>query len=200
MKWLTAFFAALLLAAGPASAGERIAVAPLGVALTAPDGWERITAAEASAHLADVRFSRSDFQQQASRAGRPVISIRRVIAPGYVGPVPMLNLLFLPLIVDRTPLEVMQRTVRVAGEALGQIEVLDAPHEVRISGLPAAHARIAYTVQQGGVSSRGISEYWVVIRGRYVFAFSSGYGRDEPPATRAAIQAVIDSARIDPDH
>jgi hypothetical protein len=95
-------------------------------------------------------------------------------------------------------MEVMERTARVGRRGLPGMEILEAPHPVRVSGRPAAHMRVAYPVKQRGIRVRGISEYWVVVRGGFYFAFTSGYGPDEPPATRAAILAAIESVRLDP--
>lgn len=199
MRWLGPLLLAMVaLAPAPARAGERISLNGLGIALTAPDGWQRISAEEAVAHLPDIRVGSAEYRREVSRIPRPIIALRKAPPAQYAGPVPILNVLFSELVVDRTPMQVLERTVRVSRRALGDVQILQAPHRVRVSGLPAAHMRVAYSVEQRGIRVRGISEYWVVVRGGYYFAFSSGYGPDEPAATRAAILAAIESVRLDP--
>jgi hypothetical protein len=198
MRWLSALLALAASAAAPARAGERISLPRLGIALTAPDGWERISPEEAVANLPQTGRDRAGYQREISRIRRPIIALRRTASAQPGMPMPILNVLFNQLIADRTALEVLQRTARVSRGALADLRFLDPPHSVRISGLPAAHMRIAYRLEQGGDRISGISEYWVVVRGGYFFSFSAGYGPDEPRATRAAIQAAIDGVRIEP--
>jgi hypothetical protein len=56
--------------------------------------------------------------------------------------------------------------------------------------------RVAYTIGRDGLMARGISEYWIVVRGAYYFSFSCGYSPNDPPETRAAILGAIESVRI----
>jgi hypothetical protein len=204
MRWLCALLAVAALAPAPAQAqaqaqaGERISLPRLGIAMTVPDGWQRISPEEAIAHIADTSTVRAAYRREVGRAGLPAIALRKAPLAEYAGPVPILNVLFQELVVDRTAMEVMQRTARVSRRAIAGLEILEAPHAVRISGRPGAHMRVAYTTEQGGIAARGISEYWVVVRGGFYFAFTSGYSPDEPPATRAAIHAAVASVRLDP--
>lgn len=197
MNKLILLLAGLLCLGSPARAEERVDLPELGISVTAPDGWQRISGDRALAHLRDIRLEREEFQKRLAQGSEPIVSLRKRWDRG--GLVPIVNFGFNPIagLGGRTPVQFLERTAEVASQALGDFEILEAPREVRVSGLPAAHMRIAYTQTQQEVRRPSISEYWIIPRGAYYFFIGTGYADREDAVTRREIKSIIDSIAIE---
>jgi hypothetical protein len=194
------FLAALLLWSLPASAGERIYVPALGFEIEAPEGWQQISGEEAYAHHGRVRLDDAELQRlMGARSQLPVLSLRRIVPRG-ASIIPTLNVSIRPQAVfaGDDPVQVMERTVRVASRAFADLEVLDAPQPTVIAGLSGARLRFAYTLTMDGRSVASISEFWIVSRGDHYIYMAVGYAADEPASTREAILAAVRSVTIAP--
>jgi hypothetical protein len=199
MRWLLSLLAAALLIAAPARAGERISVDGLGFAITAPDHWQRVPVDQALAHLREVRVDNDELQRQLSQTRAPIVALRKYPLT-HEGPIPILNVGFRAAgsLAGETPIQILEHTVRVARRAFPDLEVLEAPSAVTISGFPGAHLRVVFTQTQRDMPWRNISDYWVVPRGDYYFFVSTGYSPDEPAITREEILAAVASIVIEP--
>jgi hypothetical protein len=156
-----------------------------------PDGWRRISAEEDSENLNRVRYGSPEFQQAVARRSHLPIVVFHKYPSDHPGVNPTLKILFMPMQPFRTTADLLSAVLRISREGFPDFALVEPPTEVIVSGLPALHARVTYTMQIDGGALPTISEIWLVQRGDYVFSIGIGYSPDEPAATRAEFRAAV---------
>jgi hypothetical protein len=78
------------------------------------------------------------------------------------------------------------------------LSVEQGPVETTVSGLPAAYAKLNYTMSAGGMQFPITSELWIVPRGKFFFLIGAGTRQDEATGTRAEIRSILESVKIAP--
>jgi hypothetical protein len=81
--------------------------------------------------------------------------------------------------------------------AFADAKVVQTPMEVTISGLKAAYARIDYTLRTGGEEFPTASQLWIIPRGDFFFIVGAGTRQDEKSGSRAEIDVIVKSLRLD---
>lgn len=192
-----AIAAALLVMAAPAVAalGERIAAPVGGISIEKPAGWSVLPPDEALRNIRSIDFDTPG----ASRALRgPLITLTKypLSRPG-VNPTVKINYHNFPAARELGPDGVAKLMVDDLRRSLGEITILDAPSALQVSGMPAGHLRVGYTLRRGEAAVPTISEIWVVLRGSGFFVIGAGYAPDEPAATHGEIEAAVASVKIE---
>jgi hypothetical protein len=202
MKRFLMAVAAALLVAGPrpAFAQERVTAPIGGISIEKPGGWRIVPPSEAVANLGKIEFATPE--QRARVVGDdpgPLITFLKY-PDTHPGIIPTIKVNYRPApgigrVGAKGILNAMIETLRTG---FGAAQILDAPTDVMLAGQPAAHMRVAFTINANGDSLPTISEMWVIPRGNYMLVIGVAYADDEPAATHAEILAAIASVRIQP--
>jgi hypothetical protein len=202
MKRFVMAAAAALLVAGSApafaQARERVTAPVGGISIEKPTGWFTVPPGDAIANLRKVEFDSPAFQQRLQQAAsEPLIVFTKypVSHPGLI-PTIKVNYRRIPDNKRIGAVGVLNAVIDAMRQGFGTVDILDAPTETRVGGLPAAHMRVAYVMTSQGEKLSAVSEMWMIPRGDYVLIVGVAYSPDEPAPVRDEILAAVGSVQI----
>lgn len=186
--------AALLAVAAPAmaAAGERIAAPVGGISIEKPAGWSMLPPDATLRNIKEI-----DFDTPLRPANAPLITLTKypLSHPGII-PTIKVQYHYFPGATALGPEGVAKLMIGDLRRSLGDLTVVDEPAAIQVSAMPAAHARVSYTLRRGKESLGSITELWVVNRGNGFFVIGAGYAPDEPAVSLSEINAALASVRI----
>jgi hypothetical protein len=181
-----------------ASAQERVNLPSAGLSLDRPAGWHTGTMADVQRNRENVRLADAEFQAaMVSRSALPIVLLTR-----YPEPHPSLN----PSIqvtlrpgLTGTPVELLTVALEPMRKAMANYRVVSPVHSVKVSGWPAAHVRVTYTLRSAaGQNFDVLSRLWLIPRGRLMFLVGMSGGQTGVDVCEAEFTSVLSSIDIQP--
>ncbi|HMA73939.1 MAG TPA: hypothetical protein VKP67_21020 [Xanthobacteraceae bacterium] len=165
-----------------------------------PAGWSFLTAEQNIAAVKGLQFSDKELQEAWEKyTTAPLVAMAKYPEPfADVNPSFKVNIKPFGLFKGKDAKEIAAAILSVLQRALKDIEVVQPASDVTVSGLKGAYMRLNYTAQMEGRQVAGTSELWIVPRGDYFFMMGAGTRPDEKTGTRAEIQKIVATVRIDP--
>ncbi|MFS0738158.1 hypothetical protein ABC347_14005 [Sphingomonas sp. 1P06PA] len=170
-----------------------------GVRVTMPDGWVAVTAEQNRETLSRAEIRDMDFAAAVARyATVPMFAFARYPEPfDDLNPSFKINLRPAGAFVGRSGVQIIEAMVPGLEKAFGAMPVIP-PHATTVSGLPAGHVRIDYELVADGRNFPVSSDLWVVPHGSHFFIIGTGIRQDERTGSRADVERIVASLRIDP--
>ena len=179
--------------------GERFENTTAGIALTRPPGWHTVSLETVQKNREKVRLPDKELEQALqTRATAPLFAFMK-----YPEPHPTLN----PSIqITLRPLGGLaaSRPAAIMKMALGPMQsnfpdfVLERPiADVRVSGLPAAHARATYTLTTDAGQFKVRTRIWVVTRGPFMFLIGMSGPAGGPDMSEMEFATALASIQIE---
>lgn len=203
MKMFTLILAALALAVPAITAHADDATEfrneTAGIALTRPAGWHTLSAAQNMENIKAMKLGDAELHARMQQyATAPLLAIAKYKEPfDDVNPSFKINLKPYGNLRGIPAPELIKLVLPQFQKAFKDFAVVQAPIEVRVSGIQSAYARMSYTMElPDGRSFPTSSELWIVPHGDYFFMIGAGTRQDEKTGTRAEIQSILDSIRI----
>jgi len=170
-----------------------------GLEVTKPAVWVFLTAEQNADNLKRTELSDQEFRAaMAKYATVPMVAMAK-----YPEPYPDLNPSFkvnmrsLGDLKGSSAVEITNLVVPQLQRAFADAKLVQPPKEVTISGLKAAYARIDYTLRAGVEQFPTASELWIIPRGDFFFIVGAGTRQDEKSGTRAEIETIVKSLKLD---
>ena len=172
-----------------------------GFEITKPDDWQFSTAEEHLDKLKTMKLEDAEFQKRMiERSRKPLVVLMKHPEP-HDDLNPTIKVTFRPLgtLQGKTATELLAGVLPYMKTAFKNFRIVTAPKSTTVSGLPAAHAVIEYDLEStDGFSFATTSELWLVPRGEYLFILGSGTRTDEKSGSRAEIQKILETVKIEP--
>jgi hypothetical protein len=169
-----------------------------GISVTKPPHWVYVSAALRREYLERVDLGDAEFEQiMRQRSTAPLVSMAR-----HAEPFDDLNPTF--QITERpaenpgklTTLELMRIMLERMAATFRHAVVEEAPREEFLCGLPAAYARLDYTVRANDEEFPTASQMWLVSRGESLIIIGASTRQDERTGKRDEIEAIFRSVKI----
>ncbi len=182
------------------AAGVQLSFPALGISIERPSDWQ-VGALEDSLSAADAkRLDETGVTEFLNRNGnRPVLSLSQY-PQGHEGVNPTVRISLRPLgtaaALDARGL--LEKALPAIVKSFPDAVVKVAPHEALIGKVPAAFARIDYTlpVNAAGDKAAVTSDIWVVKRQGHALVVGAGYAAGDQAAAEA-IAAIVGTIKVD---
>ena len=183
-----------------AQPGETVVNKTLGLEVTKPAGWQFLTAEANAENLRSVHPDDKELQEAFRKyATAPVVAFSKFAEPyPDLNPSFKINVRPLGQLAGRSAKEILAIVLPTLNRIFPDLKVEQEPTETVVSGLPAAYARLQYTLVAGEQRFATVSELWIVPRKSYFFMIGAGTRQDEANGTRAEIQSILATVKIDP--
>jgi len=170
-----------------------------GLEVTKPAAWVFLTAEQNADNLRRTELSDQEFRvAMAKYATAPMVAMAKYREPyPDLNPSFKVNMRSLGDLKGSSAVEIINLVVPQLQRAFADAKLVQPPKEVTISGLKAAYARIDYTLRAGGEQFPTASELWIIPRGDFFFIVGAGTRQDEKSGTRAEIEAIVKSLKLD---
>jgi len=165
-----------------------------------PAGWSFLTADQNAAAVKGLQLSDKELQEVMEKyATAPLVAMTKYPEPfADVNPSFKVNIKPFGPFKGKDAKEIAAAILPILQRALKDVEVVQPASDITVSGLKGAYMRMNYTAQMEGQQVAGTSELWIVPRGDYFFMMGAGTRPDEKTGTRAEIQKIVATVRIDP--
>jgi len=197
--FLAALPLALIATVGIAQPTETIVYETLGFKVNKPAGWHTLSA-EANAENLQRAFGQgTDLQQAIARnANVPLVAFTKFAEPyPDLNPSFKMNVRPLGALEGKSAREILALILPTLSQAFPDAKIDQQPMDTVIDGQPAGYARVIYTLKVGTDQFPTASELWIVPRKSHLFIIGAGTRQDERTGTRAEIQSIISTIRID---
>jgi hypothetical protein len=171
-----------------------------GLQMSKPDDWHYVTAAQNLANIKALKLSDEEFHAAMQNyATAPLVAITKYKEPFEdVNPSFKINIKPYGQLKGRKPGDLITMLIPQFERAFKSFQVVQAPTDVVVSGIPSAYARMNYVMETpDGVFFPITSELWIVPRGDYFFMLGAGTRQDEKTGTRKEIESILDSVKIE---
>ncbi|MES2754320.1 MAG: hypothetical protein V4659_06610 [Pseudomonadota bacterium] len=171
----------------------------VGIEVNQPAGWTVLTAEANAANLRSVQPENKDLQEAfAKYASAPVIAFTKYAEPyADLNPSFKVNLRPVGQLAGRSASEILTVVIPALRYAFSDLRIDQEPVSTTVGGRAAAYARFTYTLAARGQKFATTSELWIVPRGSYFFMIGAGTRHDEANGTRAEIQSILSTVKID---
>ena len=166
-----------------------------------PPGWSFLTADQNAAAVKGLQLSDKELQEAMEKyTTAPLVAMMKYPEPfDDVNPSFKVNIKPVGPFKGKDAKEIAAAILPVLQRALTDVVVVQPASDITVSGLKAVYMRVNYTAQMTeGRQLAGTSELWIVPRGDYFFMMGAGTRPDEKTGTRAEIQKIVATVRIDP--
>ena len=170
----------------------------VGLEVTKPAGWKHLTAEANAANLRNIQMDDKEFQEAVAKyATAPIVAFSKYAEPYQdLNPSFKINLRPSGQFAGRKATDILSVVLPTLKKAFGDLVVQEGPSETIVSGLPAAYARMNFTMSAGGAQFPTTSEIWIVPRGNFFFLIGAGTRQDEANGTRAEIRSILEGVTI----
>jgi hypothetical protein len=180
----------------PVHGQDRIENTNAGVSLDRPQGWQTATAADVQANRERVRLSDPEFQRaMVTRSALPVIVLMKYPEP-FGGLNPSIQIT-LRQALKGTPTQLLTGALATMQRGFADLSIVEPVQATTVSGLPAAHVRVTYTLRAGTQAAPVLSRLWLVPRGSLMFLIGMSGTQSGPDVCESEFGAVLRSIRID---
>ena len=178
--------------------GETITIPTVGLTVVRPPGWSTITAAENIRNIRSVEMDDPELQELAARySTTPIVAFAKYKEPyDNLNPSLKINVRSLGAFAGHAPEDILEAALPTFNRMFGDLHVEVAPTRTTLSGKPAAHAKLSYTLRAQGRVIPTISEIWVVPSGPIFFMIGTGTRADETNGSRAEVHAIVESIKV----
>jgi hypothetical protein len=196
MRTWTAFtFVAAISFSSHIAAQDRLNYPAAGITVDRPTGWQEATLEQIQANRERTRLSDPELQRAlATRSAMPIVAFMKYSEP-HSGLNPAVQITLRPTLAG-TPSQLLTVALEPMQRAVQDFRLITPVQATEVDGWPAAHARVAYTLQNAaGQRFAVLSRLWVVPRGRLLFLIGmsgSPAGSDLCEDDFAAVLASID--------
>ncbi len=183
-----------------AAGGVMLSFPALGISIERPADWQ-VGALEESLSAADAtRLDETGVGAFLNRNGnRPVLSLSQY-PQGHEGVNPTVRVSLRPLgnVADLDARALLEKALPAIVKSFPDAVVKVAPHEAMIGKVPAAFARIDYTlpVDKAGDKASVTSDIWVVKRPGHALVIGAGYAAGDQAAAEA-IATIVGTIKVD---
>jgi hypothetical protein len=172
----------------------------VGFSITKPDSWQFFTAEQNLENLKRMQLKDEEFRELMVKYSQaPLVAMTKYPEP-YDDLNPSLKVNVKPLgnLKGMDPKGIVKVATGPLKNVFKDFEIKVPPTDVIVSGLRGAYVQFNYSVSiPDGRSFPTTSELWIVPRGDYFFMIGAGTRQDETTGTRAEIQDILKTARID---
>ena len=172
----------------------------VGFTVTKPASWQFFTAEQNLENLKRVDMGDKQFQELVTKyATAPLVMMAKYPEPyDDLNPSFKVNIKPLGRMKGQDPKKILGAVVKGLKRMFKDLRMVQPPSDTTVSGLNAAHMRVDYSLSiPDGRSFPTASEMWIVPRGDYLFMIGTGTRQDEKTGTRAAIQTILKTVKID---
>ena len=177
-------------------AQERVEHHSAGISLTRPAGWHTGTIAQVQSNRERAKLSDPELQAALrTRSALPLIVFTKYQEP-HAGLNPSVQIT-LRQALRGTPVRLLSDALGTMRRAFADLTILKPVHDTAVAGLPAAHVRVTYTLQnRTGTQARVLSRLWLVPRGSLMFLIGMSGGESGPDVCEEEFAAVLKSIAI----
>jgi hypothetical protein len=171
-----------------------------GLQMDKPDDWHYVTAAQNLENIKALKLSDEEFHAAIQQyATAPLVAITKYKEPfDDVNPSFKINIKPYGQLKGRRPGDLITMLFPQFERAFKSFQLVQAPTNVVVSGIPSAYARMNYVMETPDGGSFPItSELWIVPRGDYFLMLGAGTRQDEKTGTRKEIEAILSSVKIE---
>jgi len=183
-----------------AQAVETVVNQTIGLEVVKPEGWQHLTAEANAQNIRNAEMDDKEFQEMVAKyASAPVVAFSKFPEPyPDLNPTFKVNMRPAGQLTGRSATDVLAIVLPTFKKLSADLVVEEGPTETTVSGLPAAYARVNYTMSAAGMQFPITSEIWIVPRGQFFFLIGAGTRQDEATGTRAEIRSILESLKIAP--
>ena len=132
---------------------DRIENTTAGVSLARPQGWQTATAADVQANRERIRLSDDEFQRaMVTRSALPIIVLMKYPEP-FDGLNPSIQIT-LRQALKGTPTQLLADALTTMRRGFADLSIVQPVAPTTVSGFPAAHVRVTYTLRTATQSAR----------------------------------------------
>ena len=172
----------------------------VGFSITKPDSWQFFTGEQNLENLKKMQLKDEEFRElMVKYSTAPLVAMTKYPEP-YDDLNPSLKVNIKPLgnLKGMDPKGIVKLAAGPLKNVFKDFEIKVPPTDVTVSGLRAGYVQVNYSVTiPDGRSFPTTSELWIVPRGDYFFMIGAGTRQDEKTGTRAEIQSILKTAKID---
>lgn len=171
----------------------------LGFSIAKPAEWHYATAEQHRENLSRADFANPEFKKLLTQYARtPFIAIMRFQEPyDDLNPSVRVNARELGALKGAPPEKIVELIATGIQRQFKDFKIEEGPTAKSVGGHPAGYVRIAYTMEAAGRAFPTLSELWAVPRGDLVFLIGAGMRQDGKTGSRADVQSIIDTIKID---
>jgi hypothetical protein len=170
-----------------------------GFAVTKPPSWRFVTAEQSAENLKAIKPHDPEFHATMLKyATAPLVAMAKFPEP-FTDVNPNFSVKVKPFgeHKGKAPTEILRLLLPQFDKAYRNLQVVQAPIDVRVSGIASGYARMNYSLEvPGGRLFPTTSEVWIVPRGEYFFLIGAGTRQDEATGSRREIQEILQSVKI----
>ncbi|TYK64672.1 hypothetical protein [Colwellia echini] len=171
-----------------------------GIKITKPASWHFLSAQQNIENLKSVDWRNAKTKDLVLKyAKAPLVAMMKYPEPYEdINPSLKINIQSLGDFSADNPNNILNLILPHLKKAFIDLEVIQEPIEITLSGLKASYMRFNYNlVVPGGESFPTTSEMWLVPRGDYYFMIGSGTRQDEKTGSRKEIKEILNTLIID---
>ena len=191
------FFSPLLAFAASDNTFTNVTV---GFSVTKPDSWQFFTAEQNLENLKRMQLNDEQFRKVMLKySTAPLVAMMKYPEP-YDDLNPSLKVNVKPLgnLKGTDPKGIISLVAGPLKSVFKDFEITVPPTDTTVSGLRAGYTQFNYSLAiPDGRSLPTTSELWIVPRGDYFFMIGAGTRQDEKTGTRAEIQNILKTVKID---
>ncbi len=197
LSWLG--IAVWIVFSSPAITQEIYSNPTLGFSIAKPADWHYATAEQHRENLSRTDFADPEFKKLLTQYARtPFIAMMRYKEPyDDLNPSVRVNARELGTLKGAPPEKIVELIATGIQRQFQDFKIEEGPTARSVGGHPAGYVRIAYTIEAAGRSFPTLSELWAVPRGDLVFLIGAGIRQDGKTGSRADVQSIIDTIKID---
>jgi hypothetical protein len=195
-RWTLASIFVFAIAVSSTGAQERFESAAAGIALDRPPGWHTATLAQVQANRERVRLSDRQWQATLTKQSvMPLVTFMKYV-DSHQGLNPTIQVTLRAALGD-TESRLLTMAIDQMRQALPDLRVIVPVGATEISGFPAAHVRVAYTLHtEAGAAFDVTSRLWLITRDRLMFLVGMSGAQTGADVCDAEFRAVLDSIEI----
>jgi hypothetical protein len=168
--------------------------------LTKPATWQFATAQQGVDNIRRLETNEELKAAMIRYGSAPLVSMLKFPEP-YDDINPSFTAKVRPLgtLKGKDPKDILTLVLSQMQRSFKEFVIVQPAADVTVSGLPGAHGRVNYTLEVSNLGSFPVtSDLWIIPRGDFVFMLGAGLRQDEKTGSRAEVQAIFDTVRIDP--
>ncbi len=172
----------------------------VGFSVTKPDSWQFFTAEQNLENLKGMQLNNEQFRKVMLKySTAPLVAMMKHPEPyDDLNPSFKVNVKPLGNLKGTDPKGIVNLVAGPLKSVFKDFEITVPPTETTVSGLKAGYTQFNYSLSiPDGRSFPTTSEVWIVPRGDYFFIIGAGTRQDEKTGTRAEIQSILKTVKID---
>ncbi|MGL4342941.1 MAG: hypothetical protein ACRCSZ_11130 [Lactococcus lactis] len=171
-----------------------------GIQVTKPAEWKYSTVQQHKDNINKLKITDKEFHAAMQKySTAPLVSMMKFAEP-YEDINPSFKIILKPYgqLKGKQTAELLNLSISQFKKVVRDFELVQPAIEVDISGIKSAYARMNYTMEiPDGRSFPTTSELWIVPHGDYFFLIGAGTRQDEKTGSRAEINSILQTIKIE---